>query len=202
MKAGAFAILMVLGLFSVIFTGCGGEQAGATVTAEEPEAVELSDTIVLPEGWEMTDAMSISEIEALVGTVGYDTWYENLNDAAAGKPQTSYFNSTLVSEDGSQLQSKINFLVYTFDGASNFDRVTDYVNDSVDVPGDLWDRAIVGTMGGSMDPLTTAILIQRGDVCIRIRWEPQAYPDFNNADFCVKLAEQLINNLYGGPRNI
>ncbi len=201
MKAGAFAILMVLGLFSVIFTGCG-EQAETTVTADEPETVELSDTIVLPEGWEMTDAMSISEVEALVGKVGYETWYENLNDAAGGKPQGGYFDSTLVSEDGSQLRSKINFLVYTFDGASNFERVTGYVNDSVDVPGDLWDRAIVGTMGGSMDHLTNAILIQRGDVCIRIRWEPQAYPEFNNVDFNVKLAEQLINNLYGGPRDI
>jgi hypothetical protein len=206
LKTGAFAFLITLGLFAVIFTGCGGEQAETTVTDEEPvtaepETVELSDTIVLPEGWEMTDAMSISEIETLVGTVGYDTWYEPLNDAAAGKPQASYYDTTR-PEDGSQNRSKINFLVYTFDGGSNFDRVSSFVHDSVEVPGDLWDRAIIGTMGGDIDPLTVATLIQRGDVCIRIKWEQTSYPEFNNIDFSVKLAEQLINNLYGGERNL
>lgn len=200
MKNSGFVFLITLALFAFMITGCGGEQAeqipneNGTVV-EEPVTVELSDTIVLPEGWEMIDAMSIKEIETLVGVEGYDTYYEPLNDAAAGKPQTSYY-------DGSQNQSKINFLVYTFDGGSNYDRVSSFVHESVEVPGDLWDRAIVGTMGGSMDPLTTAILLQRGDVCMRIRWEPQAYPEFNNVDFCVKLAEQLINNLYGGERNI
>ena len=207
MKTGALGIFMVVGLFAGVFTGCGGEQAEETTTAEEPvaeviETAQLGDVIVLPEGWEMTDAMSIAEIEDLAGTVGYDTWYEPLNDAAAGKPQTSFYDTTRVREDGSQMQSKINFLVYTFDGASNFDRVASFVNDSVDVPGDLWDRAIVGTMGGDMDPLTVAMLIQRGDVCMRIRWEQTAYPEFNNIDFNVMLAEQLINNLYGGERNL
>lgn len=206
MKTGALAFLITMGLLAVLAAGCGEEQADATVTADEavtaePETVELSDTIVLPEGWEMIDAMSISEIEALVGAVGYDTWYEPLNDAAAGKPQTSYYDTTR-PEDGSQIDSKINFLVYTFDGGSNFDRVSSFVHDSVEVPGELWDRAIIGTMGGDIDPLTVATLIQRGDVCIRIKWEQTAYPEFNNIDFSVKLAEQLINNLYGGERNL
>jgi len=199
-------LFAVIALFAIAFTGCGegqGEETanGEGIITEEPETAVLSETIVLPEGWEMMDAMSISEIETLVGTPGYDTWYEPLSDAAAGKPQLSYFDTTR-PEDGSQNQSKINFLVYTFEGAANYDRVSGFVNDIVEIPGDLWDRAIVGTMGGDIDPLTVAMLIQRGDVCIRIRWEQRAYPEFNNIDFSVKLAEQLISNLYGGERNL
>ncbi len=207
MKNRRFVFPMILALFAVPLTGCGGGQAEETANedgtvAEEPVNTELSETIVLPEGWEMTDAMSISEIETLVGVEGgYDTWYEPLNDAAAGKPQASYYDTTR-PEDGSQNQSKINFLVYTFDGESNYDRVLGFVHETVEVPGELWDRAVVGTMGGDIDPLTVSMLIQRGDVCIRIKWQQSAYPEFNNIDFSVKLAEQLISNLYGGERNL
>jgi hypothetical protein len=182
--------------------GCG-EQPTPEPTAEtpqdaEPQAVELSDTIVLPDGWEMADAMSVAEIEAIVGATGYDTWHEPLSDAAAGKPQLSYFDAN--RQGAERPGSKINFLVYTFDGTANFDRVSGYVNESVEVEGDLWDRAILGTMGGSLDDVTVGFLIQRGDVCIRIQWSPAIYAGFDRQEFSVKLAEQLISNLYGGPR--
>ncbi len=185
-----------------VVAGCGDKPAEGpeeTVSVpEEPQAVQLSDTIVLPQGWEMADAMSIAEIEAIVGVTGYDTWHEPLSDAAAGKPQLSYFDA---NRQGSERPgSRINFLVYTSDGTSNFDRVSGYVNDSVPVPGDLWDRAILGTMGGGIDAVTVGMLIQRGDVCIRIQWNPEIYSGFDRQEFSVKLAEQLINNLYGGPR--
>lgn len=186
----------------MVAPGCG-EQPTPEPTAEtpqdaEPQAVELSDTIVLPEGWEMADAMSVAEIEAIVGVTGYDTWHEPLSDAAAGKPQLSWFDA---NREGSERPgSKINFLVYTFDGTANFDRVSGYVNESVEVEGDLWDRAILGTMGGGIDDVTVGMLIQRGDVCIRIKWNPEIYAGFDRQEFSVKLAEQLINNLYGGPR--
>lgn len=202
MKKKALPVAFML-IVSVVMAGCGDKPEGEPVAAEpvvdEPQGVVLEDVIVLSDGWEMADAMSIAEIEALVGVTGYDTWHEPLSDAAAGKPQLSYYDTTR-PDGGARNASKINFLVYTFDGTSNFDRVSGYVNDSVEVPGELWDRAIVGTMGGGIDPLSVGMLIQRGDVCIRIKWQPEAYPEFNNIDFSTDLAEQLINNLYGGPR--
>lgn len=191
-------------ILTVVMTGCGEQPApdstSGTPETNEPQAVELSDTIVLPDGWEMADAMSIAEIEAIVGTTGYDTWHEPLSDAAAGKPQLSFFDA---NRQGSERPgSKITFLVYTFDGTANFDRVSGYVNDSVEVPGDLWDRAIMGTMGGGTDQVTVGMLIQRGDVCIRINWNPEIYAAFDRQEFGVRLAGQLINNLYGGPRTL
>jgi hypothetical protein len=186
-------MIIIAGVLSL--TGCGN-QPGADATAETSEAVqeetqvaELSDTIVLPEGW----AISAAEVEAILGMTGYSYWNETLSNAAAGKPQGSYY-------DGQLSKSCINFLVYTFDGQSNFDRVSAFVNNSVDVPGNLWDRAIIGEMGGGIDDITVGMLILRGDVCIRIRWSPEIYPGFDRNELCVKLAEQLINNLYGGER--
>lgn len=202
MNSGAHVFLIACVLAAM--PGCGEQPAPepvpGTPETTEPPAVELGDTIVLPDGWEMADAMSIAEIEAIVGTTGYDTWHEPLSDAAAGKPQLSFFDA---NRQGSERPgSKITFLVYTFDGTANFDRVSGYVNDSVEVPGDLWDRAIMGTMGGGTDQVTVGMLIQRGDVCIRINWNPEIYSGFDRQEFGVRLAGQLINNLYGGPRTL
>lgn len=200
MRINLLALSILLSL--AVLAGCGEkpaeEPSGSVVVPDEPQAVQLSETIVLPQGWEMADAMSVAEIEAIVGVTGYNTWHEPLSDAAAGKPQLSYFDA---NRQGSERPgSKINFLVYTFDGTANFDRVSGYVNDSIEVPGDLWDRAILGTMGGGIDEVTVGMLIQRGDVCIRIKWNPEIYSGFDRQEFSLKLAEQLINNLYGGPR--
>ncbi len=182
-----------------VMSGCGDqpapEPAAEAPEDAEPQAVELSDTIVLPDGWEISDAISAAEVEAILGRTGYSYWHETLSDPAAGKPQGSYF-------DGSLAASKINFLVYTFDGPANFDRVSGYVNDSTEVEGDLWDRAIIGTMGGAIDEVSVGMLILRGDVCIRIKWDAAVYEGYDRIELSVKLAEQLINNLYGGPRDL
>jgi len=76
------------------------------------------------------------------------------------------------------------------------------VNDSTEVEGDLWDRAIIGTMGGAIDEVSVGMLILRGDVCIRIKWDAAVYEGYDRTELSVKLAEQLINNLYGGPRDL
>jgi hypothetical protein len=191
------ALAVLISVMAMVISGCGEqptpEPVAETPEDTQPQTVELSDTIVLPEGWEMADAISAAEIEAILGRTGYSYWHEPLSDAAAGKPQGSYF-------DGSLAASKINFLVYTFDGPANFERVSGYVNESVEVEGDLWDRAIIGTMGGAIDEVSVGMLILRGDVCLRIQWDAAVYADFDRTELSVKLAEQLINNLYGGPR--
>ena len=84
-------LLVLVPALALVF-GCGGEPADETAEPAEnaepvAETVELSETIVLPEGWEMIDAVSVEEIEEIVGADGYDTWHEPLSDAAGGKPQ-------------------------------------------------------------------------------------------------------------------
>jgi|GEM_PF-863355 len=196
MKKRMFLILLAAASM-ISLSGCGNQPGsdsaneGTEAVQGETQVAELSDTIVLPDGWEMADAISASDVEGILGVTGYSFWNEPLSDAGAGKPQGSYY-------DGQLAKSCINFLVYTFDGQSNFDRVSGFVNNSVDVPGDLWDRAIIGEMGGGFDDVTVGMLILRGDVCIRIKWSPEIYPGYDRTELSVKLAEQLINNLYGG----
>ena len=113
MKKKALPVAFML-IVSVVMAGCGDKPEGEPVAAEpvvdEPQGVVLEDVIVLADGWEMADAMSIAEIEALVGVTGYDTWHEPLSDAAAGKPQLSYYDTTR-PDGGARNASKINFLV-------------------------------------------------------------------------------------------
>lgn len=79
----------------------------------------------------------------------------------ACKPQFRHYDTTR-TEGASRNRSKINFLVYTFDGQSNFDRVSGYVNESEEVEGELWDRPIVGLMGGGIDDITVGMLVLGG----------------------------------------
>jgi hypothetical protein len=202
-----FAILLVLSVSMVLLAGCGGdssaggggestETTSSGVSAEpeeEPEPeITLSDAIVLPEGWEISDAISAAEVEAIIGRSDYEYWYESLNDPAAGKPQGSWY-------DGSLALSKINFLVYTNDGEANFERVSGYVNDAVEVSNPFWDKALLGGMAAGADDMV-AILVLRGDVCLRIQFSPEVYAELDFEETSVALAERLINNLYGGER--
>lgn len=189
-------------LIALLMAGCGaesGETAEAPAenpeTAAAPETAVLSAEIVLPDGWEISDAISAAEVEELIGRTGYSYWHESLSDPAAGKPQGSYY-------DGSMAASKVNFLVYTADGPANFERVSGFIADPVEVPGELWERAIVGTMGGTMEELSVGFLVLRGDVCIRIKWEKASYPELDPVETGTALAQRLITNLYGGSRTM
>jgi len=175
----------------------------ADTTAEVPPVEQppvevartLSETIVLPAGWEIHDAVSVSDVEAIIGRTGYATWSETLSDAAAGKPQGSFFDDSLAA-------SKINFLVYCSDGQANFDRVLGFVENPVEMANTdganpLWDRAVTGTMIDMSDTLAVMLTL-RGDVCFRIRYMPSLYPELDANRVLVRLTEMLINKLYGG----
>lgn len=65
-----------------------------------------------------------------------------------------------------------------------------------EINSELWDKAFVGDFADK----SAAIVVLKGNVCIRINWFPEAYPQFEKANFGTKLATLLINNLYGGER--
>lgn len=184
MKIRVLALLSMVLLLLVAAPACGGGGSEASSGGSG-----LSDTIVLPDGWVMLDAVSVADVEGVVGVTGYQPWAEPLSDAPAGKPQGGYATSA-------GAPSKIDFLVYTKDGQGEYDRVAGFVEDPTPVEGDLWDQAVFGDMYDGADKLV-AILVRRGDVCLRIRWDPKAYTDWDQTESGVKLATMLIENLYG-----
>ena len=182
--AGLSAVLLMLA--AVAACGGGGSEGGS---GGSTGGSDLSDTIVLPDGWEMLDAVSVADVEAVVGATGYKPWSEPLSDAAAGKPQGGY-----ATDEGPV--SKINFLVYTKNGQAEYDRVADFVENPTAVTGDLWDQAVFGDLPDAGEKLV-AMLVRRGDVSLRIRWDPASYADWDQTDLGVKLTTMLIGNLYG-----
>ncbi len=180
--AGLTLVLLLLGGS----TACGGGSDGGSGGSG---GSDLSDTIVLPDGWVMLDAVSVADVEGVVGVTGYKPWAEPLSDAPGGKPQGGYSTSA-------GAPSKINFLVYTKDGQAEYDRVAGFVENPTPVKGDLWDQAVFGDTYNGADKLV-AILVRRGDVCLLIRWDPKAYADWDQTELGVKLATMLIENLYG-----
>lgn len=168
------------------------EETPETPADEISEAPGLSDTIVLPAGWEISDAISAAEAEAIVGGTGYAYRHENLSDPAAGNPQGSYYDDSLTV-------SRINSLVYAMDGRSNNDRVPGSEDNTAGVPGGLRDMAVVGEMT-DVGEILVGMLVLRGDVYFRVRWNPASYHELDSTETSVKLAVQLIDNLYGGDR--
>ena len=192
MKIRVLAVLSVLLLMLVAVAGCGGGSSGdgsGDGSGGSSGGSDLSDTIVLPAGWEMLDAVSVADVEAVVGASGYKPWSEPLSDAAAGKPQGGY-----ATDEGPV--SKINFLVYTKNGQAEYDRVAGFVENPTPVTGDLWDQAIIGDLPDAGEQLV-ALLVRRGDVCMRILWDPAYYSKWDQTELGVKLATMLIENLYG-----
>jgi hypothetical protein len=192
-KTRALAMLSLVLLLLTAVAACGGgsseaDSGGSGGGSSGSSEAGLGETIVLPEGWEMLDAVSVADVEGVVGATGYEPWAEPLSDAAAGKPQGGY-----ATDDGAP--SKINFLVYTKGGQAEYDRVADFIEDPTPVSGDLWDQAIIGTLYDG-DKLT-ALLVRRGDVCMRIAWSPEAYADWDQTELGTKLAAMLIEKLYG-----
>ncbi len=214
MKNRLIILLGVALLSLAILAGCGGSTATTATTAESGEGttttaatgettttaagdettttemtapkLDLSDTIVLPEGWEINDAIAPADVEAILGKTGYKPWHETLSDAAAGKPQGSFF-------DGSLALSKVNFLVYTKDGKANYDRVAAYVKNPEEVAADLWEKLIVGDMENGVD-MMVGVLILRGDQCLRIQWSPEHYKDYDKLELSVPWRRGRVNS--------
>ncbi len=186
MKIRVLALLSVLLLATSVVIACGGgadDGSGGGAGGSD-----LGDTIVLPDGWEMLDAVSVEDVEGVVGVTGYEPWSEPLSDAAAGKPQGGY-----AGPDG--VASKINILVYAQDGHAEYDRVAGYVQNPTAVESELWDQAVFGDMPDAGEELV-AILARRGDVCMRIRWNPDAYADWDQKDLAMKLGAMVTESLF------
>lgn len=205
-KSIRFPVMILLA--AILLAGCGNPAAPAqspvmtnppvaplqTAAAEPqtPSAPTLGDTITLPDGWTMEQAISVAEIEALVGDTGYAVFPEASSNAASGSPAGGF-----VKKDANG-NLKLTFLAFVNGKEEKYNFFKDYVVEGTlqEISSELWDKAFVGDF---LDK-SAAVVVLKGEVCIRINWFPEAYPQFEKADFGTRLATLLINNLYGGAR--
>lgn len=191
-------IVLLAALTALFVIGCGEQPADETAAettsepvAEEPVtdvAPEVSEEIVLPDGWAMTDAVTAAEVEAIMGVPGFGSFPEAASNASGGKPVGSF-------NIGSIPYSKVRFEVDVAGGRPGYDLAAGYLTDPVEVPGDMWDAAVLGDVPAG-DRVQARIVVLKGDVCFHISWEPAVFPNLDKTETCVKLAELLITNLY------
>jgi hypothetical protein len=192
-------IIVLLAAITVFFVaGCGEQPADETAAentseavAEEPvtnEAPETSEEIVLPSGWAMTDAITAAEVEAIMGVPGFGYFPEAASNAQGGKPVGSF-------NIGSIPYSKVRFDVDVAGGRSGYDLAAGYLTNPVEVPGEMWDAAVLGDVPAG-DRMEARIVVLKGEVCFNVSWEPAVFPGLDKTETSVKLAELLIANLY------
>ena len=150
-------------------------------------AKPAAKAIVLPDGWKMEQAISVADVEAIVGESGYKPFPEASSSAASGKPASAFTKDT-------NPQLKLTFIANVKGSEKTYGSYKDYaVEGSVkEVKSDLWDKAYLAEFSDS----SAAIVVLKGDFCVRINWFPKAYP--NKANLGTQLAAKLIHNLYGG----
>lgn len=212
----AVIVAAALALLAAVMVGCGDSdnpetsattaqapsttvQAPPTTTAPAEEtsttegpsitrAEDLSDTIVLPDGWTMEDALTPADVEAVVGRTGLKFWMEPDSSASSGKPAGSFY-------DGTDIETKILFKVIAKGGQAEYERLTGFVENAEEVAADLWDKLVVGD-ATLVDYDLNRTLVLRGDVCMVIEWRPEHYSEFDRLDLGCRLADMLIAKLY------
>lgn len=191
-------------LFAVILTfvvsGCGEQPApDAAAGQQTTDAVPpdqgtnasqtgLGDTIALPDGWAMNDAVSAAEVEAIMGMAGFAPFPEAASNAASGKPVGSF-------NIGSVPYSKVRFEVDVAGGRSGFDTAVSFLDNPVEVQGAMWDAAMMGDVPQG-DRMPVRIVGYRGSLSFHITWEPAVFPTLDRQQTSVRLAELLLTNLY------
>lgn len=194
MRKGLFVLLATAIL--LIPAACGGDAApiqtaGTDDTADNTPVETVTapgETIVLPDGWVMNDAVSSADVEEIMGRTGYMPFAEAASSAGSGRPVGSF-------NIGDVPWSKVRFEVDVNGGASAYETALGYITDPVQVDGDLWDCASFGEVAAG-DRTQMRIVGYKGDVFFNISWDSEVYSDLDGADTGKKLAEMLINNLF------
>lgn len=202
MKHIRFTALILLTAF--LLAGCGGAgkpadtknsaaplstPAATKEPVATPEEPKLSETITLPDGWSMDQAVLVEEVETVTGLTGYQFFPEGASDAKNGNPAGSF----TVSGKGN---FKVGFFVYTKGKQEKADYFKDFaIEGSVTAMNSpLWDSAYIADFKDQ----SSAIVVLRGDCCMRINFFPAGHTGKEKAALGAALAELLINKLYGG----
>ena len=189
-------ILVTALLLVAALTACAAKEAPekaaqepqATEAPAEPEASALSDTITLPDGWTMDQAIVSVDVAAVTG-LSYSPFPEAASAAQSGKPAGGF-----VTENQNE---KISFFAFTKDGQSQYDLFLEYISDGTkqDMPSDLWPQGCYGEFSDG----SAAAIILRGDCCMRVNFYPDGYASMEKLTLAQSLAELFVYRLYS-PR--
>jgi hypothetical protein len=194
MRQGVFVLLATAIL--LIPSACGGDSTPQQTAETDdtvdniPVAAEAApcETIVLPDGWVMNDAVSSADVEEIMGRTGYMPFAEAASSAGTGRPVGSF-------NIGDVPWSKVRFEVDVNGGVAAYETAIGYITDPVQINGDLWNFASFGEVVQG-DRTQMRMIGYKGDVFFSISWDSQVYSDLDGADTGKKLAEMLINNLF------
>jgi hypothetical protein len=160
-------------------------EPSATEASAEPEGPALSDSITLPDGWTMDQAITSADVSGVTG-LSYSAFPEAASAAQSGKPAGGF-----VTENQNE---KISFFAFTKDGRSQYNFFLEYISDGTkqDMPSDLWSQ---GCYGEFTDGSAAAIIL-RGDCCMRVNFYPDGYASTDQLALAQSLAELFVYRLY------
>jgi hypothetical protein len=173
--------------------------AETTAVAETSAALTLSDTIVLPAGWKIQQAMSLEEMGAITGKEMAFYFY-SLDKPAEGKPGGGYY----IVDDPESANNQISIRVEVEGGQARYDSVKGYAVDekTEDIAG-IGDKAYLGQFDDA-GVIFTTLAVLKGNLFFRVMvptevWKALSYePEQLASD----IAFQLLENLYNPAREI
>ncbi|OPZ45591.1 MAG: hypothetical protein BWY94_01235 [Actinobacteria bacterium ADurb.BinA094] len=163
----------------------GSSPAAPLPDETAPEEPTASSSIILPDGWTMTDALSADEVGAITGKKMV-VFPEGSSAAQNGKPAGGYLVTDIKD-------SKVFFGVDVQGGEAGYDSQVSYGEPgSVKEVGGVGDKASVLTFSDGR----AGIIVLKEDAVIRIDWNPKVFKD-DPADFGSKLANLLLKKMFG-----
>ena len=176
------------------------EQAESTEASSQTSAAPaLSDTIVLPAGWKIQQAMSLEEMGKITGKV-MDFYFYSLDKPAEGKPGGGYY----VKDDPKSAENQIVIKVEAEGGQARYDSVKGFAVDgkTEDIAG-IGDKAYLCQMGDA-GITNTVIAVLKGNLFFRVEVPTQTWKDlsFVPEQLASDIAYQLLENLYNPARQI
>lgn len=168
--------------------------AETTAAAETSAELTLSDTIVLPAGWKIQQAMSLEEMGAITGKEMAFYFY-GLDKPAEGKPGGGYY----IVDDPESANNQISIRVEAEGGQARYDSVKGYAVDgkTEDIAG-IGDKAYLGQFEDAGVTFTT-LAVLKGNLFFRVMvptevWKGLSYePEQLASDIAFKLLENLYN---------
>ncbi len=174
--------------------------ADTTASADEsPSTPALSDTIVLPAGWQIQQAMSLEEMGKITGKEM--AFYHNpLDKPGDGKPRGGYY----IIDDPKSGENKIEISVEVEGGQARYDSVKGFAvdNKTEDIAG-IGDKAYLGQFEDAGVTFTT-LAVLKGNLFFRVMVPTAPWTDLSYVpeQLASDIAYQLLENLYNPAREI
>jgi hypothetical protein len=170
-----------------------------TTPSETPPASTLSDTIVLPEGWKIQQAMSLEEMGIILGKE-MAFYHYGLDNPGEGKPGGGYY----IADDPNSASNQIYIKVEVEGGQTRYDYVKGFAmdNKTEDIAG-IGDKAYLCQMEDAGIIFTT-LAVLKGNLFFRVEVPTEVWKtlSYDPEQLVCDIAYQLLENLYNPSRQI